>query len=146
MASRLLFNTRNSNQGRGFMSKKKAISKPKQKKRAAKTTKKSKKKISAKRKVSAKIEIPKVLAIAEVATRKVEQRNDAMIPVQDQHNDEFQDNQKTSRKRRRTSGQTFAGAGHEEELRNASAEVKHNIDEREKIRAPRRSQNQNRSR
>ena len=112
--------------------------------KSAKTKKASPKR--RKRKLAPKIEIPKSLAIAEIATRHVEQRNDAMVKVQGAHNDEYQDDNQTSRKRRRTSGQAFTDAGREEQNRAASMEVTANKDVRERIRTPHRSPNQNRSR
>lgn len=141
------------------MAKKKAISKRKKSKVAAKTAKKAKrtkkapkKRTAAKRKkvavkqptpTSPEVIEPEVNSSVEPVETSVGE-NLAVTP-QVSH-EAYLDNQKTSRKRRRTSGQAFTGAVHEEELRIASAEVNHNIDERERIRPPRRSQNQNRSR
>lgn len=144
------------------MAKKKAISKRKKSKVAAKTAKEAKKttrtkKAPKKRTVAKSKKIivkqpsrtspdviePEVNSSVEPAENSV---GESLAVTPQVSHEAYLDNQQTSRKRRRTSGQAFTGAVHEEELRIASAEVNHNIDERERIRPPRRSQNQNRSR
>ncbi len=142
------------------MAKKKAISKAKKSKVAAKTTKKTKMNVGAKKNTSSKSppRKPKKSAATERETPVLKPKLKTVEPSQsltatDEHADqapqshmEFQDNNQTSLKRRRTSGQAYTGAGREEKRRVASMEVMAHKDERERIRAPRRSQNQNRSR
>jgi hypothetical protein len=65
-------------------------------------------------------------------------------PVQEDLN--YHDDQRTSRKRRRTSGQAYSGEFRAEQRRQASLEAQNNQDEQDRIRPPHRSQHQNRSR
>lgn len=138
------------------MAKKKAISKAKKSKVAAKTTKKTKMKVGAKKNTSKKSPKSKrqksKRTKREAPALKVVELSQSLTAT-DEHADqapqshmEFQDDNQTSLKRRRTSGQAYTGAAREEKRRVASMEVMAHKDERERIRAPRRSQNQNRSR
>jgi excinuclease UvrABC ATPase subunit len=123
---------RDIHQGRVVVSKKKVISKRKKSKVVSKTTKKAK----AKKKVTKKKK-----PIASIV-----ESSESLVLQGDQAHQGFQDDKQTSLKRRRTSGQTFTGAAREEKRRVASMEVETHKDDRDRIRAPRRSRNQTRSR
>ena len=133
---------------------------PKKMKAAAKarktksTAKRTQLKKSTKAKKTAKqTRVPKrkELSITQPANQPtdqmVEQRPSLAVTGDQAHaNSEYLDGQRTSRKRRRTSGQAYTGATREEQRRVAALEVTAMKDVRERIRAPHRSPNQNRSR
>jgi len=119
-----------------------ATSKPARKAMRPKTAKKAAPK--ARQKAARSSNKNKIVAVSKPAMSKAEQRDNLEIPGR--HNDEFQDDQRTSSKRRRTSGQPFSGDVREEQRRAVSMQVTAHQDERERIRLPRRGRNQNRSR
>ena len=125
------------------MGKKKAVSKQKKSKVASKTTKKSK----AKKKIVKKAATKSSTSKQKSAAKVVELKESLALQGDHAHTHKgFQDDKQTSLKRRRTSGQTYTGAVREEKRRVTSMEVEANKDERVRIRAPRRSRNQIRSR
>jgi hypothetical protein len=123
------------------MGKKKAISKRKKSKVVSNRNKKAKAKKKVSKKAPRKKSASKKQPVASVVESSLALQGDFAHPHKG-----FQDDKQTSLKRRRTSGQTYTGAAREEKRRVTSMEVETQKDERDRIRAPRRSRNQTRSR